>query len=93
MEKNEIKQLIVETLSSYLESQDIKIDINVDTVLFGENAVLDSMGLVNIVIDLESTFLDKGFEISLTSENAMSRSRSPFRNVLSLAEFIKEQVN
>ena len=50
------------------------------------------MGLVNVIIDIESRFLDEGYEISLTSEKAMSRRNSPFRTISTLAEFIEEQV-
>ncbi|MDD3534876.1 MAG: hypothetical protein PHC50_01830 [Candidatus Cloacimonetes bacterium] len=89
---NEITKSIISIVSEYLESQGTGSDIDVKTVLFGKNAVLDSMGLVNIVIDLESHFLDNDIEISLTSESAMSRKQSPFRTIATLAEFINEQI-
>ena len=79
-------------MEDYLEAQDNYSNVTTDTVLFGDNSVLDSMGLVNIVIDLESIFLDKGYEISLTSDVAMSRRQSPFRNIATLADFIYEQL-
>ncbi len=93
MELEEIQRIIKTVVKDYLEAQDNYLDITNETVLFGDNTVLDSIGLVNIVIDLESTFLDKGYEISLTSNVAMSRRQSPFRNVATLADFIYEQLN
>ena len=42
------------------------------------------MGLVNIVVDIETAFLDEDIEISLTSETAMSGRISPFRTIQSL---------
>jgi hypothetical protein len=50
------------------------------------------MGLVNVIIDIESRFLDEDIEVSLTSESAMSRRNSPFRTVETLADFIMEQI-
>ncbi len=93
MELEEIQRIIKTVVKDYLEAQDNYLDITSETVLFGDNTVLDSIGLVNIVIDLESTFLDKGYEISLTSDVAMSRRQSPFRNISTLANFINEQLN
>ncbi len=92
MKVDEIRNVLISIVVEYLESQDMKIDVDNDTVLFGDGAILDSMGLVNIVIDVESAFLDKGYEISLTSETAMSRRQSPFRNISTLSEFIGEQL-
>jgi acyl carrier protein len=50
------------------------------------------MGLVSVIVDIETAFLDIGIEISLTAEAAMSSRISPFRTVSSLCNFIAEQV-
>ena len=92
MNKERITQTLIETTNEYFESQDFNEKANGNTVLFGSESVLDSMGLVNVIIDIESRFLDKGYEISLTSEKAMSRKQSPFRTISTLAEFIEEQI-
>ena len=61
------------------------------TVVFGEGGILDSLGLVNFLADLEYTVgLRYGREIVIASERAMSRARSPFRDVDTLAEFVGE---
>lgn len=88
MEKSEVSKIIIEIIKEYFESQDIKEKATEETVLFGKNSVLDSLGLVNVIIDIESKFLDEGYEILLTSEKAMSRSNSPFRAVETLSEYI-----
>lgn len=93
MDKNQIIELVATVVQEYLGTQGVECDVNPQTKLFGDDAVLDSMGLVNIVIDVESEFLDKGIEISLTSEKAMSRSRSPFRTIETIVEFISEQIH
>ena len=60
--------------------------------LIGSARILDSMGLVNIVVDIETAFLDEDIEISLTSETAMSGRISPFRTIGSLCNFIARQL-
>ena len=87
-----IEKVLIETINEYFESQDIDQVANDETILFGKDSVLDSMGLVNVIIDIESRFLDDDIEISLTSEKAMSRRNSPFRTVATLAEYIIEQI-
>ncbi|MGF1484175.1 MAG: phosphopantetheine-binding protein [Opitutales bacterium] len=60
-----------------------------DTPLFGGDSGLDSMGLVTLIADLEER-LAEAFEqpIVLADERAMSRSRSPFRTVGALEEYV-----
>lgn len=93
MEIKKIENTIIESCVNYFEDNELKVNVDANTTLFGENSELDSMGLVNIVVDVESRLLDEGYEISLTSEKAMSRRNSPFRTITTLAEFIKEQMN
>ena len=92
MEKEKIIANLTIVLDEYFESQEIDEHANENTVLFGKDSILDSMGLVNIIIDIESRFLDEDIEISLTSEKAMSRRKSPFRTVNTLADYIVDQI-
>lgn len=92
MNKKHIREIVITALNEYLEIQDISTEVNDNSPLLGDMSLLDSMGLVNVIIDIESKFLDKDIEISLTSEKAMSRRNSPFRTVLSLVNFIHEQI-
>jgi len=62
-----------------------------NTVIFGPGGTLDSLGLVNFLADLEYRLAEAyGRELVLASERAMSRSRSPFRDVDTLAAYIVE---
>jgi len=92
MNKKMIAKEICKIVNDYFESQDMDIIAEENTVLFGSESVLDSMGLVNVIVDIESRFLDENYEISLTSEKAMSRRNSPFRTISTLADFIEEQI-
>ena len=60
-----------------------------ETRLFGGKGLLDSLGVVILLTDLEEK-LDEEFDVtvSLASDSTMSRTRSPFRTVKSLAEYM-----
>ena len=63
-----------------------------DARLFGDGSNLDSLGLVTLLIDIEDSLADHGCHVSLMDEKAMSRKRSPFRSVESLAQYIADLV-
>jgi acyl carrier protein len=62
-----------------------------DTILFGEGALLDSLGLVNLIVGLEERIeMSFGITITLADERAMARDDSPFRTMGSLASWATE---
>lgn len=63
-----------------------------DAALFGAPSSLDSLGLVALLIDIEEAFERQGHPIVLSDERALSQSRSPFRNVSSLADYIQHLI-
>lgn len=61
------------------------------TVLFGPEGALDSLGLVHLIADVESRVAEAtGREIIIADERAMSRSRSPFRTIETLVDYLAE---
>jgi hypothetical protein len=77
-----IRSLVVEMLPRPVSSGE---------TIFGTGGVLDSLDLVNYLADLEYRIEQVfGREVVLASETAMSRSRSPFRDVPALTEYIFE---
>jgi acyl carrier protein len=93
MKTGEIREFLLELLIDYLSSVDRSVsNLNYKTSLVGENSVLDSIGLVNFIVDIEACFLDRNIEIMLTSEQAMSRKHSPFRTLETLSDYILEQI-
>ena len=59
--------------------------------LFGRDGVLDSLGLVSLVVAIEQRVEENfGKRIVLANEKAMSRSASPFRTLGALSEYIVE---
>ena len=66
-----------------------KLEKSPETLLYGKGAVLDSLGLVTLVVAAEQT-LDEDFgrTVTLANEKAFSQKNSPFRTIASLAEYI-----
>ena len=68
-----------------------KLGKSEEVLLFGEGAALDSLNLVNLVMMVEQNIMmETGAEVLLASEAAMSRKRSPYRSVSSLADYAVE---
>ena len=80
----------INALKEYIDDEGV--EINETSVLLGNDAVVDSIGLVNLIVDIESALSEKDIEITLTSEDAMSRRKSPFRSVETLSDYIIELI-
>ncbi|HSH08897.1 MAG TPA: hypothetical protein VK995_00820 [Oceanipulchritudo sp.] len=66
-------------------------DAGPQTPLLGGGSDLDSMAIVHLIVDLESRLQDTfNKNWILADERALSRSRSPFRTVGDLSQFIIE---
>ena len=64
---------------------------NGNTRLFGPGSPLDSVALVSLIAEVEQILEDEyGVSMALADERAMSRKRSPFRTIESLAEYATE---
>lgn len=64
-----------------------------DVALIGMDAQLDSLGLVNLIVLIEEKVQERfGVGITLVDERAMSMSKSPFRTLGSLTQFVEEQL-
>ena len=84
MNTEKIRQMVIETLPKPLSAGG-------GEAIFGSGGVLDSLDLVNFLADLEYRLGEEfGRELVLASDRAMSRSRSPFRDVNALTEYIVE---
>lgn len=91
MENQMIESLIIRSLNELVEVLDVQIMGSVDsnTRIFGQKGVLDSMGLVTLITDLEEGIEDEfGVSLILADERAMSQKNSPFRTISSLTQYI-----
>jgi acyl carrier protein len=60
-----------------------------DTRLIGRDGVLDSMGLVTLIVDVEQRLEEEhDIVVVLADDRAMSQKRSPFRTVGSLSDYV-----
>ena len=95
MKYKEAEILVIEALKEGLDSSSDEARVvainkaDENTRLFGGGGLLDSMGVVILLSDLEDK-LDDEYDVilSLASDSTMSKTRSPFRNVKSLAKYI-----
>lgn len=59
-------------------------DLGPDTSLVGADAIVDSLGLVQISLFLEERATDEGWDFDWTSEKAMSVRTSMYRTIESI---------
>ena len=82
--------LIVDALREFVEQHGIDAPgpLDGDTRLFGREGLLDSMGLVTLVVAVEQAIEDEyGVSVSLADDRALSQRTSPYRTVGSLADY------
>lgn len=66
-----------------------QVAINKETLLLGENSLLDSLSLVSVIIDVETAVQDElARTVSLTDDRAMSHQPSPYVDVRALLTYI-----
>ena len=82
------KEIVISAITNALED---KVNISEEMQLIGGESLLDSMKLVEVCLELEDLAEEYGFEFDWTSEATMSKSRSMFRSVTSLAEEFANQ--
>jgi acyl carrier protein len=88
------KQIVIQALelSNQSRSNATQIPISDTSILFGQNGHLDSMALVALLMDIEDAFQEQGIDISLSDEKAMSLSRSPFKDIPSMTQYIHDVI-
>ena len=91
--RNKIEVVVINTIKQFNTESELKIDLGagMDTRLFGGTGVLDSLGLVNLIVSIEEA-VESEFNVSiiLADEKAMSRRTSPFSSVKNLIQYIEE---
>ena len=96
LSRTAVVELLTDGLRALLSDQDMPVpaDLGEGTCLIGEQAVLSSLGLVSLVVELEQTIEEQyGVALTLADERALSQKHSPFRSVGSLADYVCELLN
>ena len=91
--RSEIAQIVISGVREVLAMDDGDSPgpsaITEDTFLVGWESVLDSMGLVTLIVEVEQRLEEEhGVAVILANERAMSQKNSPFRSVRSLTDYI-----
>jgi acyl carrier protein len=83
--------IVLESLQEVFVQSDITPPETVteDTVLVGTDAVLDSLGVVQLIVEVEQRVeAVHGISVTLANDKAMSARNSPFRTVGVLADHV-----
>jgi acyl carrier protein len=94
MDRTVAISIVVACLKDGLEQAGTPIEkIDEETVIVGPDAVLDSIGVVSLIVDIEQRLqMDHDIAVTLASEKAMSQKNSPFRTVGVLATHIIDSI-
>ncbi len=87
----ELIEIILTALKDLRASlgKDGNFKVSVETRLYGRSGEVDSLGLVQLLIDVEERVASRyGVSVILTDEKAMSQEWSPFQTVESLAHYL-----
>ncbi len=90
MDRAKALEIVITCLREALEQAGATVgEINEETVIVGPAAVLDSIGVVSLIVDIEQRLeMDHDVSVTLASERAMSQRSSPFRNAAVLADHV-----
>jgi len=70
------------------------LDAREDVVLFGEGGVLDSLGLVNLIVAVEEAIeADLGVVVTIADEHALEATENPFRTIEALTGYAARLVS
>jgi acyl carrier protein len=91
LDRDTAVQIIVASLREVLEQSDepVPADLGEDTVIVGNTAVLDSLGVVSLIVEVEGRLeMEHEISVTLASDRAMSQRSSPFRTVGVMADYM-----
>lgn len=91
MQREKVLQIVYKSIEAINDERqnEHRLELKEETRLLGSKSKLTSLALVTLIIDVEERLADEvGVEISLADEKAMSQTRSPFRDVKSIVDYI-----
>lgn len=91
------KQRIAETIFNIIDEineqlpHDARIDKSVETILLGASSVLDSMGIVFLIVATEKKFKEEfAVDVKLTNDVNIFRENNPLRTVGTFIDYISD---
>ena len=91
MKKQELVQMMIELLQDVLADSDAEYsaEVTATTQLVGEGAAITSLSLISFITGVELAIEEKyDTELTLVSEEALSRRKSPFRMIDALSDYV-----
>ena len=73
-------------------AEEKRLEKSPNTLLAGDNGNLDSLGLINFIVELESR-VQKNFNLSLNLVEALESPEQPMNSVGQLVKFIERQAS
>ncbi len=89
--RNKAVEIVVASLQEVFAQTGSPAPDNIDdgTVLVGSDAVIDSLGVVSLIVEVEQRVEGElGVSITLANDKAMSAKNSPFRTVGVLSDHV-----
>ena len=96
MKNENIEILIYDSLKETVDllPGNISFEKNRETSLLSSDGILDSLGLVTFLVNLEQKISDEfDLQITIADEKSFSIKNSPFKNIGSLTDYIKSMLD
>jgi acyl carrier protein len=90
MRRSDIEEVVLSALrnTNLARDPDNQLTVSPEAPIYGPDSALDSLGLVALIIDIEEGLGNRGLDVVLTDAHAMSQTRSPFRDVPALVNYL-----
>ena len=96
MDRSFLLEIIFSAIDEHnkMAPPETQVQKSMDTVLFGKNGRMDSLGLVNLIVNVEKEVNEQfGKIITLADEKAFAMESSPFLTVNSFLEYLALRVD
>ena len=90
-----IEKIIYDVIEEHnkLNPTELHLEKSSKTNLLGQDGILDSLGFINFLIEVESSLQEKvSKNISIIDESLFEDIDGPYKNIKTLREFIFEKI-
>ena len=90
-----IEKIIYDVIEDHnkLNPKELHLEKSCETNLLGQDGILDSLGFINFLIEVESSLQEKvSKNISIIDESLFQDIDGPYKNIMTLREFIFEKI-
>ena len=90
--KDKIKNIVLESIEEIFKEKNPAdaLPHGEEIKIFGDGGVLDSIGLVSLIVVVEERIENEfGVDVMLSNEKALSQKRSPFLTDKTLASYVE----